>query len=82
MAAGRDAARSADVLIGVGELARTIVAAARDAGLTDAHGAADAGEALVVLRRIQRPGDTVLVKGSRALALDRLANALVRPVAA
>jgi len=29
-----------------------------------------------------RRGDTVLVKGSHSLALDRLADALVRPAAA
>ncbi len=80
-AAGRDAARSADVLVGVGELARTIVDAARREGLAESHSVGDGGEALVLLRRIQRSGDTILVKGSRALALDRLADALVRPVA-
>jgi UDP-N-acetylmuramoyl-tripeptide--D-alanyl-D-alanine ligase len=74
--AGRDAARSADVLIGVGELSARMVAAARAAGLADAHHAADAAEALVVLRRVLRPGDTVLVKGSRAIGLDALADAL------
>jgi UDP-N-acetylmuramoyl-tripeptide--D-alanyl-D-alanine ligase len=79
-AVGRDAAASADVLIGVGELARTIVASARDAGLADTYSTVDGGESLMLLRRIQRPDDTILVKGSRALALDRLADALVRPV--
>lgn len=74
--AGRDAARSADVLVGVGELARTIVEAARSAGIGDAHHAADAAEALVLLRRVVRPGDTVLVKGSRAIGLDAVADAL------
>jgi UDP-N-acetylmuramoyl-tripeptide--D-alanyl-D-alanine ligase len=75
--AGRDAARSADVLVGVGELAETIVASAREAGLADAHHASDAAEALVILRRLLRPGDTVLVKGSRAIGLDALAEALI-----
>jgi len=79
---GRQAARSADVLVGVGELARTIVRAARDAGIGEAHAVADAPEALVLLRRILRRGDTILIKGSRALELDRLADALVRPAAA
>jgi UDP-N-acetylmuramoyl-tripeptide--D-alanyl-D-alanine ligase len=81
-AVGQEAARSADVLVGVGELARTIVTAARAAGLHEAHTVSDAAEALVLLRRILRRGDTVLVKGSRALALDRLADALARPAAA
>jgi len=80
-AAGRDAARSTDILIGIGELARTTVDAARGAGLSEAYWASGPGEALVMLRRVQRPGDTILVKGSHSLALDRLADALVRPVA-
>ena len=80
-AAGRDAARSTDVLIGIGELARTLVDAARAAGLAEAYWASDVGEALVLLRRTQLPGDTILVKGSHSLALDRLADTLVRPVA-
>lgn len=74
---GRAAARSADVLIGVGELARTAVAAARAAGLAETHTVADGAEALVLLKRIAKPDDTVLVKGSHSLALDRLADALV-----
>ncbi len=80
--AGRDAARSADVLVGVGELAATMVASAREAGLAEAHHAADAAEALVLLRRLMRPGDTVLVKGSRAIGLDALADALIGAAAA
>ena len=75
--AGREAARSTDVLIGVGELARTAVEAAKRAGLKDTHVVADGAEALVLLKRLLRPDDTVLVKGSHSLALDRLADALV-----
>jgi UDP-N-acetylmuramoyl-tripeptide--D-alanyl-D-alanine ligase len=74
---GREAARSADVLIGVGDLAAGIVRSARDAGLAEAHHAGDAGEALLILRRVLRGGDTVLVKGSRAIGLDAVADALV-----
>lgn len=76
---GRDAARSAQVIVGVGDLAATIVSAARAAGHGDAHPAANAAEALILLRRSLQDGDTVLVKGSRALALDRLADALCAP---
>ncbi|HUG55643.1 MAG TPA: UDP-N-acetylmuramoyl-tripeptide--D-alanyl-D-alanine ligase [Candidatus Limnocylindrales bacterium] len=75
--AGAAAAASADALIGVGELSAGTVAAARAAGLAEAHHAADPGEALVLLRGLLRAGDTVLVKGSRALELDRLADALL-----
>jgi UDP-N-acetylmuramoyl-tripeptide--D-alanyl-D-alanine ligase len=74
---GREAARSADVLIGVGPLAETAVSAARRAGLKDTHTVADGAEALILLKRLQRPGDVILVKGSHSLALDRVADALV-----
>ena len=77
-AVGADVATSADLLVAVGELAATIAAAAERGGLRDVQRAADGGEALVRLRQLLRPGDTVLVKGSRALALDKLADALVR----
>ena len=80
-AMGRDAARSTDVLIGIGELAHTAVDAARAAGLAEAYWASESGEALVLLRRMQQLGDTILVKGSHSLALDRLADTLVRSVA-
>ena len=78
-AVGVDVATSVDALVVVGELAAAIAASAERHGLTDVHRAADGGEALVRLRQLLRPGDTVLVKGSRALALDKLADALVRP---
>ncbi len=78
LAAGREAAKQADVLVGVGELARTMVVAAREAGLGQAYQVADGAEALMLLRRIVRRGDTVLVKGSHSLSLDRLADALVQ----
>ena len=77
-AVGVDVAKSADALVAVGELAGTIAAAAERNGLREVQRAADGGEALVRLRQLLRPGDTVLVKGSRALALDKLADALVR----
>jgi len=77
-AVGRDAAASADVLIAVGDLGATIAHAAGAAGMSEVHCATDAADALVRMRRILAPGDVVLVKGSRALALDRLADALIR----
>ena len=80
--AGRDAAGSADVLVGVGDLAARLVESARAAGLSAAHHAADAAETLLLLRRLLRPGDTVLVKGSRAIGLETLADELVAREAA
>lgn len=74
---GQEAARSADVLVTVGELARTSATAARAAGLAEVHETEDAASALVLLKRIVRPDDTVLVKGSNSLRLWEIADALV-----
>lgn len=75
---GTLAAGSVDALIGVGELAAVAVHEARRAGLAEAHAVMDNAAALMVLRRIARPGDTVLVKGSRALRLEEIVDALER----
>ena len=80
-AAGREAAKQTDVLVGVGELARTMVGAARKSGLRDTYEVADGAEALMLIRRIARRGDTILVKGSHSLALDKLADALAQTAA-
>jgi UDP-N-acetylmuramoyl-tripeptide--D-alanyl-D-alanine ligase len=77
-AAGREAAKQTDVLVGVGALAETMVGAARSAGLRETYQVADRAEALMLVRRIVRRGDTILVKGSHSLALDQLADALVQ----
>lgn len=76
-AVGREAAVACDLLVCVGELGRVIASAAKREGLIPVYTAADCAEALVLLRRLARPGDTILVKGSRALGLDALADALV-----
>jgi UDP-N-acetylmuramoyl-tripeptide--D-alanyl-D-alanine ligase len=55
-----------DLLVGVGERARVY------GGRT----AADADEAIAMLRDELQPGDCVLVKGARALGLERVAAAL------
>ncbi len=75
---GALAAGSVDALVGVGELAAIAVREARRAGLAETHAVMDNAAALVVLRRIARPGDTVLVKGSRALRMEEIVEALER----
>ena len=67
-----EAAAEVDVVVGVGELARSYrpdewVATAAD------------GVALVV--RLVQPGDAILVKGSRSVGLEVVADALLEPVA-
>lgn len=71
---GRAAARTADVLVVVGEEARLIAEGALAAGMAPARvrevdGAEDALDAV---RQLLEPGDVVLVKASRALGLERV----------
>jgi UDP-N-acetylmuramoyl-tripeptide--D-alanyl-D-alanine ligase len=79
---GRRARDVADLLVTVGPRARIIAAEAREAGLPaeSVVELADSDEALAFLRRTIRRGDVVLLKGSRAVKLDRIVPALeVRP---
>jgi UDP-N-acetylmuramoyl-tripeptide--D-alanyl-D-alanine ligase len=70
---GAEAARlGIDVLVGVGPLASGYVEAA--AGET--HWAATAQEAVATVRAVARDGDAVLVKGSRSMGMERVAEAL------
>jgi UDP-N-acetylmuramoyl-tripeptide--D-alanyl-D-alanine ligase len=67
-----------DVVVGVGAGGTQIARAAHDAGVATKT-AADAREALEIVRRLVRPGDAVLVKASRVLALESVAEALLSP---
>jgi UDP-N-acetylmuramoyl-tripeptide--D-alanyl-D-alanine ligase len=58
---------SVDVVIGVGELAR---------GYAPTAWAASAPEAVELARELVQPGDAVLVKGSRSVGLEIVAEAL------
>jgi UDP-N-acetylmuramoyl-tripeptide--D-alanyl-D-alanine ligase len=56
-----------DVVVGVGELAR---------GYEPDEWAASAADAVTLARELVRPGDVVLVKGSRSVGLEVVADAL------
>ena len=72
---GAYAAQSAvDLLVAVGPLSSVMPAAFG----REAHVAADAGEAASLVARLVRPGDVVLVKASRGIGLETVAEALSR----
>jgi UDP-N-acetylmuramoyl-tripeptide--D-alanyl-D-alanine ligase len=75
---GEAAAQVAEQLVVVGEGARAIAEAARDAGMPPDRvlTVPDRDAALDVLRPRLRPGDVVLVKASRGVELDVLVDAL------
>jgi UDP-N-acetylmuramoyl-tripeptide--D-alanyl-D-alanine ligase len=73
---GRQLKGKADVLVAVGELGRLIADEAQSLELPS-HWAPDGDAATDLLQTILTPGDVVLVKGSRALALDRVVEKLI-----
>jgi UDP-N-acetylmuramoyl-tripeptide--D-alanyl-D-alanine ligase len=77
---GRDVARAGiDLFVAVGEGARPIAEGALDAGMQSAAVlcAESVEDALALLRAALRPGDRVLCKASRRVALDRLVDRLL-----
>ena len=73
--AGRKAAGRLELLVGVGPLAEQLVAGA--AGQTATVHVPDVEAAAAALDELVRPGDVVLVKGSRGVQLERLVDALL-----
>lgn len=75
--AGALAARSKVVLlVGVGPFARHAVEAARREGI-EAHAADHAAHAAQMVPGLLRPGDLVVIKGSRGVRLELVVDALV-----
>jgi UDP-N-acetylmuramoyl-tripeptide--D-alanyl-D-alanine ligase len=80
---GREVARRGiDTLIALGPLAADLAGAAGEAGLPCVVHTIAPAEALEALRREIRPGAVVLVKGSRALAMEQIVNVLRQEAAA
>jgi UDP-N-acetylmuramoyl-tripeptide--D-alanyl-D-alanine ligase len=73
------AERGIDVLVAVRGAARAMVDGARRAGMSGgaAHFFEDPGEAGEFLRQVVKPGDAVLFKGSRGVAIERALERLL-----
>jgi UDP-N-acetylmuramyl pentapeptide synthase len=69
---GCAAAKYADVLVTVGSEARQISEAARGAGFSRIHEVDDTSAAARIIDQLARPGDLVLVKGSRSARMETL----------
>ncbi len=61
-----------DMVITLGELARYIGQSAHDHGIAAVYAAQDHGDAAAYLKKVIQPGDTVLLKGSRGMAMEKL----------
>lgn len=77
---GQAAARlGVDVLVAVGDLARHMADGARETvRRLDVHHVPDRAAAAPLLAELVRPGDVVLVKGSRGMAMEELVAGLRR----
>mgnify|MGYP000401683910 FL=1 len=64
--------KKVDVLIAMGDEARFMAKAAKAAGMNEVYTVMTHVEAAAVLRRIMRQGDTVLLKGSRGFAMEKI----------
>lgn len=64
--------KKVDVLIALGDEARFMAKAAKAAGMNEVYTVMTHAEAAAVLRRIMRQGDTVLLKGSRGFAMEKI----------
>jgi UDP-N-acetylmuramoyl-tripeptide--D-alanyl-D-alanine ligase len=69
---GCAAAKYADVVVTVGSEARQISEAARRAGFSRIHEVEDTSAAARIIDQLARPGDLVLVKGSRSARMETL----------
>jgi len=73
------AALKVDHLIAIGNVAATIAEAAKRAGLDNSSTVASTAEAAELLGELARPGDLVLIKGSRLARTEQVIEAFRNP---
>jgi len=79
--AGQRAARAGvQILVGVGSRVRVALEAARRAGVPETRHEKSAATAAEILPGLVRPGDLLVVKGSRGMRLERVVAALLQTV--
>lgn len=76
---GEAAAREGiDCVITVGKIAEGMALAARESGVKHVLTPETTAEAAALLRSVARPGDTVLIKGSRSVRMETIIKELAR----
>lgn len=76
-ALGREAGnRQIDALFALGDLAEVVVDGGREAGIDQAWAYADRDALTSALQAYLKPGDLMLIKGSRGIAMERIVTAL------
>lgn len=73
---GLRAGEVANVIIAVGALGKLIGEAAQQEGHANVHYAENNAQAVTLLRQLSRPGDIVLVKGSRGAEMEEIVQTL------
>jgi UDP-N-acetylmuramoyl-tripeptide--D-alanyl-D-alanine ligase len=61
-----------NVLIAVGPETGPMAEEARQSGAVEVHLVGDTGDAAKLLRELARPGDAIVLKGSRAARMERV----------
>ena len=72
----RAAAAGVELLVAVGPLSRSTVETARRAGVPEVHHHADSQKAADSIAEFLKDGDLIVVKGSRAMRMERIVSAL------